>query len=1148
MTALRCASILLLLLPALPAKAETVWTIGTFDESSAEFSSAKVDYANPSTDPVFVIGKSDVSREWLAFQPGTINAKAGSRQHPFTIRFELPDVPTGSYRLNLSLLAYSPRLPWLEVAINGHKGWFYQHPKLTYSGGDQWVFYLPYYSTANVQCELPVRYLVKGTNTLVLTALDEPGAPDRSQPSGFPWPGTSGIVYDAMALEHNSTRQPEPAVQVVPTVYYKRRGKEIVEVVDVFLRLNQSLSKAHASLILGQRRFTQPCALDRDFGEQKLEFEVPESGWTGGEVEVTSEEHSDRYPFRASPAKKWTLLLAPNVHLDVGYSDYDSKVAEIHSRAVDEAVAMIYDNPDFRFNLDGSWIVEQFLEGRSDQQRERFLQLVKERKILVPAAYASNFTGFATLENLIRSLYYSKNFSRRHGTAFDFSLINDVPSYSWSYASVMAAAGLRYFVAASDAYRAPFLLYNHFNELSPQWWEGPDGGRILTWYSRHYHQMASMFGLPPQIATGHDALPRFLQMYDRPEYRSDAVILFGTQVENTDLFPQQARLAADWNRIYAYPKLEYSGFPEAMERIAGQMGDSIPVVRGDGGPYWEDGMVANARLTATARESEHRILSAEKFGTISALVNAVVRPDLAILERAWKNLLLVDEHSWQADRSVTDPESQQSILQGAVKDSRGDEARRQIDFTLGRALAAIADYIDRPAGTLVVFNPSNWKRSRLVEADVDKGFAPEVPYEVLSSGKSYRHVRFLAEDVPSVGYRCFSLVPVDERPESGPVLQQDSLESPYYRVVLDSDTGAVRSIFDKELKRELVDSASPFRFDQYLYVSGADELPNRLVQYSTVSPVPKLEIHPTTNGRIVEVRRTPYATTARLKTSALNTPLVETEIVLFNGQKRIEFINRIQKKLVNLKEAAYFAFPLAMDAPQFRYDTQNGFVDVSRDLLPGAGREWFNVQHWVAVEQDGVSVSLVPVDAPMVTLGDIAKGTWPADFGHRKGTVFSYIMSNYTPEGYPAGQEGSFTFRYVLTSSARFSAEDNSRVGWAAMSPFEVDEIRPNDKAIFVHRPLAGKQGSFLDIDQPGVTLVTWKRAEDGKGTILRLLETAGRRVTATIHVPVLDINSAWSCNAVEDNQQALHLTAHELQVALGPYEIVTVRLEGKAR
>jgi hypothetical protein len=52
---------------------------------------------------------------------------------------------------------------------------------------------------------------------------------------------------------------------------------------------------------------------------------------------------------------------------------------------------------------------------------------------------------------------------------------------------------------------------------------------------------------------------------------------------------------------------------------------------------------------------------------------------------------------------------------------------------------------------------------------------------------------------------------------------------------------------------------------------------------------------------------------ARLESSGVNTPTIETEIILFDGQKKIEFINHVRKTEVYSKEGIYFAFPLAMD-------------------------------------------------------------------------------------------------------------------------------------------------------------------------------------------------------------------------------------------
>ena len=68
-----------------------------------------------------------------------------------------------------------------------------------------------------------------------------------------------------------------------------------------------------------------------------------------------------------------------------------------------------------------------------------------------------------------------------------------------------------------------------------------------------------------------------------------------------------------------------------------------------------------------------------------------------------------------------------------------------------------------PADTLLVFNPLSWQRSSLVEIDLDNGLElvdlatkQPVPYEVLSTGPEYHHIRFLAQDVPSVGYKAYA--------------------------------------------------------------------------------------------------------------------------------------------------------------------------------------------------------------------------------------------------------------------------------------------------------------------------------------------------------------------------------------------------------
>jgi alpha-mannosidase len=178
-------------------------------------------------------------------------------------------------------------------------------------------------------------------------------------------------------------------------------------------------------------------------------------------------------------------------------------------------------------------------------------------------------------------------------------------------------------------------------------------------------------------------------------------------------------------------------------------------------------------------------------------------------------------------------------------------------------------------------------------------------------------------------------------------------------------------------------------------------------------------------------------------------------------------------------------------------------------------------------------------------LGDIVRGTWPMEFGSRKGTIFSYIMNNYWDTNWPAGQGGEVRFRYVLGSGKDLNPVTLGQLGWDAMSPLEVNEIKTQDKAINPARRLEAARGSFLTVDQPNVVLVTWKLAEDSQGSVLRFLEVAGQAGSVNVKLPLLNLQSAWRCNAVEDNQQSLPVLPHALQFSFTPHQIVTIRVQG---
>ncbi len=1144
---IKSVSLFLALVSALFLHAEaqtqnpTIWRIGTFDRSSAEFADGL-----PQKPVTFVIGRDQPERSWYASAPAAApDGHSDAASAPRTIQFSLTAKPVVGYRLRVSLLVEQAGMAALRVSINGRSGTFYLHPELDYTMGDGMDAFNPAFAHADIDFNFAGSYLHEGENNISLQTV---AAVDKEIPD-------AGFTYDAIELDQSTAPSASPQAKAEPTIFFEQHEGSLTEQLNVFVRYRERPRAGTVSLEVAGHHYDHALRAYQDFGEERLEIPVPEfQADTPATITVNLNGHATHFRQILQPQKKWTLYLVPHVHLDVGYSDYQAKVATIQSRILDEAMDLTAKHPAFRFSTDGEWNLEQYLSTRTPEEKQRIQQAIRQEQLFIPAQYANLLTGFPTAETLIRSLYPSADFSRENKTSFNFANITDVPSYSWSYASVLASAGLTYFAAASNNDRAPVLLQGHLNENSPMYWEGPDGKKVLLWYSRHYMQMQFLFGLPPLVETGEEILPTFMQMYERPGYHANATILFGTQVENTDLFPQQAELADEWNARYAYPRIEYSGFHHALAEIGKQFGDNIPTIRGDGGPYWEDGIGSDAYYAALERENESRGPSAEKLMTISAVINPRLAVDHDALSEMWKNMVLMDEHTWTSWNSVSDPASQEAVQQMHVKHLRALTAENLRDHLVRSGMASIVNSMSTKVGSVIVFNTLNWKRDGLVSIDLDKGSeivdqttGQIVPYSLIKEGNNSNRIAFVAQQVPAIGYKAYFVRPSTKPIGAAETAHSTTLESPYYRVELDPSSGAVRSIFDKQLQKELVDQNSPYRFGQYLYVSGGDKEPNSILQYREVSPKPELQIHPAANGRVVAIERTPYGWRAKLESSSENTPRITSEIRLFENEKKIELVEDVTKKDVLAKEAVYFAFPLAMSHPQFQYEIQSGVVDPSKDMYPGAGHEWFSVQHWVSVQQDGASGTVMPLDTPLLTLGDINRGAWPTQFGDRPGNIFAYAMNNYWHTNYRASQGGNFRFRFVVTSAASTDPIALSRMGWEEETPFEVDEVQSQDQAIELPRPLSGQQGSFLTIDDPDVVLSTWKAAEDGDGTILRLIDLGAAPRTVNISTPLLAIDKAFETDAVERNQKPLEIHSGAVSVEIHSHEIVTIRLFRKA-
>jgi hypothetical protein len=1074
------------------AAEQVVWQIGKPDKSYAEFAitgNYQGFRGRFDTKPlVFEIGKSDAARDWPFIQPGPADSWAGQRVHPFTIRFTLADEPKGVFKLRIELSdTHSFSLPTYAVTIGGRTGQFQLPP----GGGDASLTNPAAGKPHRIELPLPPTFLRTGANDIVLACTDG-----------------SWVQYDAITLLNDPEgKMPEPDIQsitITPTPFHIRREGKLCRATDVNVGLTAPAPEVTIRVEAGGETVEVPVKQQlAAFGGISQEVGVPDSP-EPIEVKVTATVagRSKTATAKVLPARKWRIFVAPSSHTDIGYTDIQPKCAETHNRNTDLAAELCAKFPDFKWNLEVAWQAENYLATRKGEKLDAFLRFAKEGRIGVQALYNNILTGLCSHEEACRLAYFAHSLKTRYGIPFRSAMISDVPSQEASIPMILANSGIRYFSSGINTTRGPF---NQLFGKCPCWWEGPDGSRVLMMYVGGYAH-AGGWGLDASVERARSNILGAIKGYEgRKDYPYDAIFLHGAVSDNCLMNPRLADVCKAWNDRYEFPKVILCHNAEFFEHIEKTFGDKLPVVKGSAGTYWEDGAGSSARETALNRLAHENTRNAE---TLLAIARRI-KPDIAYpaeaINSAWRNCLLYDEHTWGAAGSISEPESAGTKAQWKIKSQFALDAGRESGHLCFQALTALASLVKTDERSQVLFNPTNSPRPR--------------------------NVGSLVVTVPPCGY---SVVKPSEPAKWPQQEQATSIESRFYRVTFDATTGAITSLFDKELKRELVDPKAPYRLNQYLYVSGGEG--TRIVENG---PDAKLTISTPEKATLSRLDFGELGQRMDVETSSAMTPRIVTHVMAWNYFKSVDIMNAVTKTQTYKKEAVYFAFPFAAEKPTFRYEVPCGIVNANTGMLPGACLDWFTVQHFVEVEAPDVAIAWATPDAPLVCFQDINRGKWQTKLPFTNGHIYAYVMNNYWFTNYLAGQGGDFSFRFSITSRPKSDLVASAQFGWSFTSPHMAAGVEANPNG-----PLTAPSGSFIEIAEPNVFLIGAKKAEGSDALVLRLWEVSGKATTAHVRIPLLKPKKATACNLVEEPQGDLELNDGTIAVPIKASGLATVMIE----
>jgi len=737
------------------------------------------------------------------------------------------------------------------------------------------------------------------------------------------------------------------------------------------------------------------------------------------------------------------VYILHHTHVDMGYTDtrraVEPQLVDMVDRTIDLAVETA-DRPEperFRWIHEVSWPVLRYLE-RPDARREELFRLMREGRVELTALYV-NPTDLFDRDTLELSTRYAVDLARAQSLPIDTAMFCDCPGIPWSLPDLLSGMGVRYLSAAPD-----FIMSYPLEVERPFYWAGPEGGRVLTWFSEwrnSWYAEGIVLGLGEDHGRAARNLLDYIRKIESEGYRWKGLAIHFA-MDNVWPKPELMDFVAHWNRevgdIEARMATNHDFF-SAMER---EHGGEFAVHRAAWPDWWANGNASAAYETACSRRAKVCLRRADR------LADCVGRRDDDYREKrkqACEDILLFDEHTWGFHESVEVPWTATSRLEWAVKRAYALSAVVKAEGLERELVQALPR-----AEEVVVFNPSDevFSGPVFVEAKGKRRRAPQLAES--GSGRKISGQRVPGDDardcyaltVPPGGTLSFSLAGPSPAPR-----KVEKVESDGYRLGFDTVSGAITSVHDKRLDRELVDPRAPWGFAELIHERVASRR-GRLAMYDVsrgvASPEGKrprpefVRVGGDAKSRVVSCVEGPVFS-ALVTRGGLPKARYEREVRLYHGLPRVDIVCRIDKQVNVDYESLFLALPFAFDTPEVWIENAGAVFRAGVDQLPGSAVDWHSVGEYLAVSSPEATVVVAPRDVPLVHVGGIHTGKWQRRLEVTMGHLYSWVVNNMWFTNFPASQEGKVELAWSLTSVpgrfARAAAERfarAARVGLAA--------------------------------------------------------------------------------------------------------------------
>lgn len=804
---------------------------------------------------------------------------------------------------------------------------------------------------------------------------------------------------------------------------------------------------------------------------------------------------------------RWIIHILPQSHIDIAWlwPYYPETIYDCVKLTFMRAIDNLKMNEEYTFAQSQVPLYEA-AKKYFPEIFDEILKYVKNKRWDIVGGTYVEFEGAEPCgESLVRQcLFGQKYFIKKFGVKVEVGWLPDSWTLPWQLPQIFRKSGIKY-----------LLFFRGAKGENIFWWESPDGTRILackplrgSFTHRPFPDLEDMaFSISQRY--GVKNIPLIIGRGDHgggPTYQ---------EIQNIREV-----------RNYLKPKIKVCfSTPHRFFKALLKEADKIPVLKEE--LDWElvGDLVNCAKLKEENSLSEIRLLVAEKFSSIAMILKGTSYPQTE-LNSAWENVLFNQFHDIIGGSIVSSAqEFSHKLYKKAIK--IGGEV-------LNASLKDISSMIDTSDSELniIVFNSLSWNRTDLVNVELEipekwnsirlldpegREISIQIIKRYKKDGKNYFKIIFIAEDVPSLGYKVYRVFPVrNERQYINTIkITGEDIENNFFKIKVSKETGHIESIFDKENNVEVLDKRGNIL--QLIEDLGDSEgrlvlginRSNRFIGYRwSIDSKEYIEIS----------ERGPVRAILTIKRFFSNSTYIQ-RIIVYSNMRRIDFDLTVDWNEIH--RALKILFPLNIVNPILTVGIQYGSANRVLNDEEQPFQKWIDIS-----ERDGSYGTAILSDTKY-------------SYSAKNNVIGLTLLRSPTRPAYNTDR-GIHNIRYSIYPH---------RGGWKESNVVQKSYEFKYPLIAYVegrHKGLLPKNYSFISIWPKNAIIECIKKAEDDKDLIIRIYECNGvkTRVQITLNINKT-IKNAYKTNLLEDEVlEKIEIDGNKLNFLLNPYEIATIKVK----